>query len=43
MSSLTIAVVIILSLVVMVPVFIIGIIADAINRWFHETRERDND
>lgn len=40
MSTFVVAVVLILSMLVMVPVFIIGIIADAINRWY---KERDSE
>jgi hypothetical protein len=39
MTSITVAVVFILAIVVMVPVFIIGIIADSINRWVKEQEE----
>lgn len=39
MTSVMVAVVFILAIVVMVPVFIIGIIADSINRWVKEQEE----
>lgn len=41
MSTFAVAVAIILSMLVMVPVFIIGIIADAINRWYKERNDNE--
>ena len=42
MKSLTITVVFMMAIILMVPVFIIGVIADGINRWMKERDEERN-
>lgn len=42
MTSITIAVVLVVAIILMVPVFIIGVIADAINRWVNEREDERN-
>jgi hypothetical protein len=43
MSSILAGIAIISGVLILTPVFIIGVVADGINRWHEETRERDND
>jgi hypothetical protein len=43
MSSILVGIAIFIGILVMIPVFIIGVLADGINRWYEERRERDND
>ncbi len=42
MTTLMVAVALVVAIVVMVPVFIIGVIADGINRWVNEREEERN-
>jgi len=42
MTTLMVAVVFFMAIILMVPVFIIGVIADGIDRWVREREEKRN-
>jgi hypothetical protein len=43
MSAILVGIAIFVGILILTPVFIIGVLADGISRWYEESRERDND
>jgi uncharacterized oligopeptide transporter (OPT) family protein len=43
MPAILVGIAIFVGILILIPVFIIGVLADGINRWYEESREMDND